>query len=102
MTTFTFIGLADSYFGMILDCDITSAVCCYLQVFHGDLCCFVATSIRHNLCFFGANIFGQICIGAIQIASPSLVTENRREAEFCVFSVGKFYICISGRSWDRS
>ena len=54
MTTFTFIGLADSYFGMILDCDITSAVCCYLQVFHGDLCCFVATSIRHNLCFFGA------------------------------------------------
>ena len=48
-----------------------NAVFCYFQIFHGrfgDLCCFVVTPIRRNLCFFGANICGPICIDAIQNA----------------------------------
>ena len=48
-----------------------NAVFCYFQIFHGrfgDLCCFVVTLIRRNLCFLGANICGPICIGDIQNA----------------------------------
>ena len=54
-----------------------NAVFCYFQIFHGrfgDLCCFVVTLIRRNLCFLVLIFVGQFASVLFKMLFPSLIS----------------------------